>query len=326
MLLVATVRGEAPLVEALQIASQGARGKKRRILQQLLTDLESGSSLSQALKHQSQYFPESYQAAIRAGEESGFLQSSLEGMARHLDKLLELRRTLGVALLYPVLVLLSAYLIFLVVGHFTMDAFRLHFRDFDAPVPIIVEYVYKLSSNTAQWAWFPPALLLLAWWSWIRGNSWDGISGKSPGILSFIPGLRGIIRTHQLANFTEVTGVLLDSGVPYHQALRTAALASGELQLLPLLQPSSETIQPTRKLPPLIRWLLGQATESGNVRETIRGAAEMYRRRAELGTTIIKSTAPILFLVLIAGSTTLIYALAVFYPFIDILNNLQSLR
>ncbi len=325
MLLVATVRGEAPLVEALRIASGGARGQKRRILQQMLTDLEEGSRLSEALQNQSAYFPDSYREVIQAGEQSGYLGAVLEGVARYLDQMLDLRRSLGLALLYPLLVLISSYFIFLVVGSFTVGAFLVHFQEFGMEIPFALQIPEWLFRHLNYWAWLPPLLLLISWISWMRGNSWEGVSGNSLGVMNLIPGFSSIVRTHRLANFTEVVGILLDRGVPYHEALRTAAHASGERRLLSLTQPHTHGLKPPERLPPFVHWLLNQAAESGNVRETVNNAAEMYRRRADMATVILKSTAPILFLVFIAGGSTALYVVTVFFPFLDIIDSAMKL-
>lgn len=321
-LLATTVRGEAALVDSLRIASRGASGRTRRILECLCQDLEQGSDLSTALAAQPRYFCDHYCQVIRSGEQSRHLGPVLEGVSLFLGQLVQLRRGLGLALLYPILVLISAYLLFVLAGNMSVKSFVYFYETTPMPLTPLLVMLQGVFGSILYWVWILPLLLIVAWCSWFSNNSWDGVTGRSLGVLTLIPGFAAIVRLHRLANFTELVALLLNRSVPYAQAIQTAAQASGDPGLM-LLAHHPETLLGSRRgLPPFLAWLLEHATGSSDVRLTMQHAAEMYRRRAETATVMMKLIAPVCFLVLIGGGATLFYAMTVFYPFTHMLQQL----
>ena len=324
-LLTGIVSGEAGLVEGLQAAVEGTHPRLSRTLQKLVRDLELGSSLSESIAHQSDVFPEQYREVVAAGEQGGdILGTILETYGNYIQQLFTLRQRLGRAMMYPLLVMFTAYMLFLFVGRMTVRGY-LAFDEASRLQPNqIVQFMDSIYATAWIWGWIPPLILFAAWFSWLRSN--DGRSLNLSGgasLMRLVPGVTNILRLHRLANFTEMMSMMISRHVPYGEALRISAAATGDASLIGMSQvPTDHHLQEV-VLPPFLAWLIQSGQGQSDVSRPLYHAGQLYRRKAELLTEWLKLLAPLVFLFLVGGGATLMYVLTVFLPFIDLLDQLS---
>src|SRR5689334_7744394 len=110
--IAALVRAGVPLERGLLRAGSDLSGGLKRITQALGSRLSRGESLGQALEAEKGAIPPLYRAVVEAGARSGRLPAALEGMAGYLRGVSDARRTIGLALWYPGMVLCLAYVLF----------------------------------------------------------------------------------------------------------------------------------------------------------------------------------------------------------------------
>ncbi|WP_013629126.1 type II secretion system F family protein [Rubinisphaera brasiliensis] len=320
-MLAGTVRGNAPLPDAIRLAQEGA-GRRQRELQQFVLDrLERGQSLSAALAERPDLFDPRYQQVVAAGEEGNHLGAVLEAFSRYLWQLIELRRSLSRALLYPLLVTCIGYVLFVFVGGITTSRFVSFYRDTPMPLTPVLSALNVVYSNILYWVWIPPLILLLSWISWMYRRSGQLQLGRAEsGVLSRLPGVGRALRLHRLANFTEIIALLLNENVPFAKSMYVAAHASGDAELIALSrEPEALPAAPKWSVPPFLRWLLELSSGNHDVAKTMQHAGRMYRRRAEVASEWVRLLAPVLFLVFGGGAFTFLYVMTVFYPFTEML-------
>jgi len=323
-LLVSVVKGQAPMEETLQITSEGSRGKLRHITSSLIESLRRGNSLADSLDEQSAVFHRTYRETVRAGEEGGFLGAVLESFSSYIWQLLALRRKMGQAILYPILVVIVAYLLLIFIGGRTTSSFIGFYESGNLAVPAMLETLNNIFTKYTFWMWIFPAMLGFAWISWMRSNDSRMLSlSGGAALLRLIPGLSGVLRLHRLANFTELMASMMEQQVPFGHAVQVAARASGDSLLIQSSQSPDAIAHNEGKVPPFLEWLMKLGSSDSKVGRPMHYAALMYRRRAETATEWIKILAPFAFLIIIGGGATLFYVLTVFRPFVNLLNDLS---
>lgn len=321
-LLAVTVRGESPLLDSLKTAADNESQRFGVILHRLCRELENGSSLTAALNAQPEVFDQQYREVVQAGEEGQHLGPVLEAYSSYLWQVIQLRRTLGKALLYPVLVAVVAYLLFISVGAVTIQRFVEFYASTPMELTPLLKTLQWVYAHLWYWFWIPPALLVWGLLSWCLNRKSQLEASGSAGILKWVPGVGPVLRLHRLANFTEILALMLQEKVPFAQALKISAHASTDRQLIQYSDEPARMQDLNLRLPPFLRWLMRMSAANSDLGQTMHHAAEMYRRRAEVASEWLRLLAPVCFLLLIGGGATFFYVLTVFYPFTQMLNQL----
>lgn len=335
--IISLVRSGVPLGDGLQQFADDHRNSLGRVSANMASRLSRGESLSHVLAASDVPLPTTYRMVVEAGLRSGRLTAALECLAEFGRELNDLRRRIGMALLYPLIVTAIAYGLFVVVFlPVVAQLFYRVFQDFNLPTPSVLTWLHDVAPTILKWGWVPPiaGLLLVIWWMCTKSSQLLEFRGITKP-LEWIPGVRRLARDFRSANFAKLTALLLEHDVPMHEAVKLAARASvdeatqnavyaiaesanrGELNVVHPAQAS--------KLPPFLRWLMLRPSEQAGLCAALRSASDMYRRRALVRSQWMKFVFPALMAVVIGGGVTLVYALLLFYPFTEMLNGLSFL-
>ncbi len=134
--LAVMMRSGVPLLQAFDIVGKGhGNPSVARLLLDIKTDVETGSSLQQAFLKFPLYFDALYCNLIGAGEAAGILDALLERLATYMEKTLALKSKIKSALFYPVSIIVVAFLITAVIMIFVIPAFKELFEGFGAKLP-----------------------------------------------------------------------------------------------------------------------------------------------------------------------------------------------
>lgn len=141
------LKANIPLLQALDIAAKQQTKDKlfqaqvfyiRRLVQ-------TGAPLHLSLARFDACFDPLYCQLIRLGEQTGALAESFEFLSSHLKKLLEINKQIKKAMLYPTLVLVMSYALFLFTFLFVLPKFALIFSQFNAKLPSFSENLFMLN-------------------------------------------------------------------------------------------------------------------------------------------------------------------------------------
>jgi general secretion pathway protein F len=335
--IAALVRAGLPLDRALAGVGRGRLGEVAR---RIAARLERGEGLEAALRAEEPGVPPLYAAVVRAGMRSGRLPAALEGLAGLARSYADLRHTLGMALLYPVLVLALAYALFVGFVLYVLPSFLAIFADLGVPVGGVLRALEWLGAHAAYWVPAFPVLLLaaiLAWWRSGRAGALPGAGGRT--LLGLVPGVGGLLRQVNAAGYADLLALLIEHGTPMPEALALAGEATGD----PALARASgvlaaavaggasgtpATVTDARRelaaIPPTLRWLILRPDGGEDRAAALRHAASAYRRRAAVRADLVRTFLPTLALLAVGATATLVYTLTLFVPFTTLLRQLTG--
>jgi general secretion pathway protein F len=317
-----------PLGHGLVRVADELSGPSAALARRLAGRIEAGADLAAALDAESPALPESYRALVRAGLHSGNLAAAVEGYCDTALRMAELRRVVGLASLYPVLLVVAVWIFFLLASSVILPSFDwLGIGDHFWVEPLRISMFGPGQAGRWLLGLIVPVVLVLAtilWWQ-RSARATEASSGGQARWLGWIPGLARTSRLSGEANFADMLQLLVSHGMPLTKALPLAAEASGLAQTtdaagqlatqLAAGKPLWSNRETLRRLPPLVR--LALATDHGptGLVDGLRRAAKSYRRRANAWAEGIAFYLPLALTALVGGTVVGAYAILLFQPY-----------
>ncbi len=330
--MAALVRAGAPLERGLANLGRDMGGRLGSLATEVGNRLERGEPLEKVLADPNIAFPPLYRAVVEAGLRSGNLAAALEGLATTTRRTRELQRLVGMALIYPVLVVALAVMLFAVVAHYAAPALADAHRYWNLPEAGYLRMVADWGARPWLWApWIPLALLIagVIWWRRSRRATRLQVSGRVRGG-AWRPTLARLAKASRMASFAETLRLLIEHRVPLPNALLLAGQASGDQRLeedarrlaehLERGQFGFPTVAGVTGLPPLLAWLLvGPAPEEQLV-SALERLGRVYRHDALRMMQWFSVYLPLLLTGVVGGLVTLLYTVAVLGPVFRLLH------
>jgi type IV pilus assembly protein PilC len=223
------MKAGVPLLQAFDIVSKGASNPAvARLLVEIKTEVETGSSLAQAFRKYPLYFDALYCNLVAAGEAAGILEALLDRLAIYKEKTLAIKSKIKSALFYPVSIVAVAIIITAVIMIFVIPAFKSVFASFGADLPTPTLVIMGISDWTvANWYILFPAMggaiygFMEAWKRSLAVQIFmDRLSLKAPVFGS-------LLRKAAIARWTRTLSTMFAAGVPLVEALDSVGGASG---------------------------------------------------------------------------------------------------
>jgi type II secretory pathway component PulF len=323
----ALVRSGVPLDRGLLLAGRELRGRAGAVASRLGERLERGESLDEALVADGRAVPALYRAVIEAGLRSGRLSTALEGLAAYARNLAETRRAIGLAFLYPLMIVLLAYGLFIGFVLFIAPRLSSAFVTFNlAQLGSLAAFEW-FGTHLVYWVPVLPIILVILTAAWLRsGHATTLRPGRLSGLLRLIPGLRSMLGLAQTADFAELLSLLIENGVPLDQGIDLAAEAAGAPALRKAAvdiaegvrrgEEMSTLVARQRGLPPMLAWVLATTAARGPLASALRHAGATYRRRAKQRAEALLTLLPTILLCVVGFTAAAIYTASVFQPVI----------
>jgi general secretion pathway protein F len=298
-------------------------GRLGRIASTLGQRMSRGESLTEALASAGDGIPRVYRAVVEAGIRSGRLPVALEGLSAYARGYSEARRSIGMALWYPLVVLSLAYGLFLFIV--TICVPRFVRATFELGLPAQTPLRWLDAAGRTAWYWGPVGPLILATLMALWVGSRLGIGGGKVGhLLHLFPWMGKMMRGFEAASYADLLALLVEHGVPYPEALILAGEASGDSRLerssRDLSAAVARGVSPSEALrgrsafPPILRWLLATAPGQDRLVSSLRQMGDRYRGIARYQAEKLRVFLPTILLFGIGGTATLLYALTLFVP------------
>jgi type IV pilus assembly protein PilC len=227
--LATMMKAGVPLLQAFDIVSKGASNPALgRMLQDIRTDVETGSSLSQAFRAHPAHFDALYCNLVAAGEQAGILDNLLDRLATYKEKILAVKGKIKSAMFYPIAVVVVAIIVTSVIMIFVIPQFKDIFKSFGADLPgptlmaiavsdFFVAYWYIIFGIAGAGIY-----ALLA--AWKRSEKVQIVMDR---LLLRAPVFGEIIRKATIARWTRTLSTMFAAGVPLVEALESVGGASG---------------------------------------------------------------------------------------------------
>jgi type IV pilus assembly protein PilC len=312
------------LIRTLNILAEQTENKELgRVLGIVRSDVEQGSSLSQAMAKHPDAFPPLMVHMIRAGETGGFLDQSLVGIAQNFEADVKLRDEIKSAMTYPVIVLAIAVLAIIGMLMFVVPVFEKMFSDMGSGLPIPTLILVVLSKNMV---WILPTIIVLAvafavWWR--RNRYRDSVREKYDKIRLKLPVFGKLFQKIAVARFTRTFATMLGAGVPILQALSIVGETSGSWTIEHALKNVQESVRQGRSVagpmadepifPKMVVQMIAVGEDSGAMETMLDKVGDFYEAEVEAMTKSLTSLIePIMIVVL--GSVIGFMVVALYMP------------
>lgn len=335
--IAALARAGLPLERGLIGVGGDLPGRLGGIATSLGARMERGASLSEALAAEGSAVPATYRAVVEAGVRSGRLAEALEGLASFARTYVELRRAIGLALLYPAIVLMMGYGLFVLFVIELIPRLREAFATLRLPLRGSIVMLQGLGDSIALWGPVLPAMVVAGFVVWLgtgRASAFE--PGRIGRGLRWVPGMRAILDGATAAQFADWLALLVEHGVRWDEALELAAAATGDAGLSGAARQLAESsrrgesmesgVREARGFPPLLSWLLTVGRVQGALVPALRHAADTYRRRSARRAAVLRVTLPATLLVGVGATATLGYAMTLFVPWTLLLTKISAFR
>jgi len=227
--LATMMKAGVPLLQSFDIVGKGhSNPAVSRLLLSIKTEVETGSSLTQAFRKYPLYFDPLFCNLVGAGEQAGILESLLDRLATYKEKTQAIKSKIKSALFYPVAIIAVAFIITAVIMIFVIPAFKQVFTSFGADLPAPTLFVMAISDAFVKY-WYIIFPLIFGsvygfMYSWKRSLAVQIFMDK---LLLKAPVFGHMIRISVIARWTRTLSTMFAAGVPLVEALDSVGGASG---------------------------------------------------------------------------------------------------
>jgi type IV pilus assembly protein PilC len=227
--LATMLKSGVPLLQAFDIVGKGhSNPSVSRLLYDLKTDVETGSSLQQAFRKFPLYFDDLYCNLIGAGEQAGILDTLLDRLATYKEKIIAIKSKIKSALFYPISIIVVAFIITAVIMIFVIPAFKELFSSFGADLPAPTLFIMAVSDFFVSYWWLIFGVLgggiYFFMYSWKRNKK---MQRAMDAFMLKLPIFGELVRKATIARWTRTLSTMFAAGVPLVEAFDSVAGACG---------------------------------------------------------------------------------------------------
>ncbi len=218
-----------PLVQAFEIVANGLDNKAMaRVVNQIKSDVEGGSSLTVALKNHPEHFDDLFCNLVEAGEQSGTLEKLLNEVATYKEKTEALKAKIKSAMFYPVAVLIVAFIVTAILLIFVVPQFETLFEGVGSDLPAFTRMVVNLSEFMQEWWWvifgaIGGVVFLLK----SMHKKSQAFRDKTDALILKLPIIGEIVHKASTSKFARTLSTMSSAGVPLVEAMDSVAGAAG---------------------------------------------------------------------------------------------------
>ena len=277
-----------PIIQAIKLVSDNHRkAEMKSILSQICKGVEAGTPLSKAMRTASRHFDDLYTDLVATGELSGNLAEVFERLANYREKSERLKSKVIKALIYPVMVVVTALTVSFLMLTMVIPEFESMFSGFGADLP-----------------WFTAKVMALS--HWMQAYSFYTLLGFAGAILFIIqarkrsysirlalsrlglklPIIGGVIAKASIAKFSRTLSTSFSSGIPILTSLRTTAKTTGNVHFESAItevhketaagMPMYIAMRNSQAFPEMVLQMVMIGEESGNLDEMLTKVATIY--------------------------------------------------
>ncbi|MBB6367822.1 type IV pilus assembly protein PilC [Xanthomonas sacchari] len=223
------MKSGVPIVGSLEIIASGHKNPRmKKMVDQIRTDIEGGSSLYEAISKHPVQFDELYRNLVKAGEGAGVLETVLETVATYKENIEALKGKIKKALFYPAMVMAVALIVTSILLVWVVPQFEDVFKGFGAELPAFTQMIVAASRFMVAYWWMLLLLLIgtIGGFIFAYKRSPAMQHGMDRLVLK-VPIIGQIMHNSSVARFSRTLAVTFRAGVPLVEALDIVAGATG---------------------------------------------------------------------------------------------------
>lgn len=291
--LATMLKAGVPLLQAFDITSRShANVALQRLLGEIKSDVETGTSMNAAFRKHPQYFDGLYCNLIHAGEQAGILDSVLDRVATYKEKMLALKGQIKSALFYPIIVMVVAFVITAGIMLFVIPAFKDLYGKAGADLPGLTMLVLHISDLFVNYWYAIFAGIIGAVLVFMRAWKHNpGFRAKMDAWMLHIPVFGPLIEKATVARWSRTFASMFAAGVPMVEALDSVAGAAGNHVFMSATQKIrsqvatgsslANSLQGAGVFPNMLIQMVAIGEESGSLDSMLSKVADYYEREVD---------------------------------------------
>ncbi len=321
-----------PLVQCLDILSQQQENKSfQKVLFQIREDVESGSSLAEAMRKHPQAFDDLYVNMVAAGEAGGILDTILQRLSVYIEKAVKLKTQVRSAMIYPVSVITIAVIVVYVILWKVIPVFSSLFEGLGAELPFLTQWVVSLSKFIGRFWWLIFLVVIASVFAIRQYYRTETGRHQLDSLLLRAPVLGIILRKIAVARFCRTLGTLLNSGVPILESLDITARTSGNaiieeaiMEVRKAVEEGKTVAEPLTRsgqFPPMVCQMVGVGEQTGAMDTMLSKIADFYEDEVDAAVEgLMKLIEPVIifFLGIVIGTIVI----AMYMPMFTLLSKI----
>lgn len=311
--LATMMKSGVPLLQAFDIIAKGhANASVTKLLMDLRSDVETGTSLNQAFRKFPLYFDALFCNLVAAGEQAGILEDLLDRLATYKEKTLAIKGKIKSALFYPISIVAVAFIVTAIIMIWVVPAFKEVFSNFGAELPSLTLVVIEISD------------FFVANWYYIFGGMFGGLYflfqayRRSPAmqrrmdqLTLRLPIVGEVLRKATIARWTRTLSTMFAAGVPLVESLDSVGGASGNavyVEATKRIQSQvnmgtslTAAMQSVEVFPNMAVQMVAIGEESGQLDSMLTKVADFYEREVDEAVASLSSLMEPLIMVVLGG-------------------------
>ena len=322
-----------PLAQSLRTVQEQTTNKRmQEIVQEIISDVEGGKSLSDSFAKHPEAFNKVYVALISAGETSGTMDDSLKRLAAQQEKDAAMMSKIRGAMMYPSIVLV---VIILVIGFmlFTVvPQVEGLYRDLNKGLPFVTLMMIKVANFFSSLWWLVILAMIIGGYFLAQYlKTEQGIRTKDIFKLN-VPMFKGMFRKMYMARFARTGQVLLSTGVPMLDMLRITSDAVNNVIISESILRASDKVKGGKALSAslsnedyflaMVPQMIKIGEQSGKIDEMMGKTAQVYEDELDEEIRALSTAIePVLmvFLAIVAGTMVA----AILLPIYSLVGNIN---
>ena len=313
-----------PIIESLMfIENDAAKLKVRMVAKELRRQIMAGATFADTVAKYPDQFGQVYIGLVKAGEDSGELEKTLQRLLELQTKEANIRGKVIGTLMYPMFVILLAIIIVLVMLMFVFPVFKEMFDGMGKELPWITATLMGAGIFLKTYWFFAPIIVFSIIGTCTFIMRWPPSKRKVDEYVLKIPVLSSLIEYSNFANFIAVMQVAYDAGVPIIECLYLANMTLTNYTLKTKIETATLKVQQgqhlsialrsTRVMPKMILFMIATGEQSGSLGDMLLQATSYIDKKLDgIIDTMTKMIEPIMLIVI--GSIVLTLALALYLP------------
>jgi type IV pilus assembly protein PilC len=223
------MKAGVPLLQTFDIVGRGNPNPSvTKLLSDIRAEVETGTALSSAFRKYPKYFNALYCNLIEAGETAGILEALLDRLATYMEKTEAIKSKIKSALMYPIAVVVVAFVVITIIMIFVIPAFKSVFSSFGADLPAPTLFVMAMSDYFVQYWWLIFGVIgggiYFFMQAWQRNEKMQMAMDR---ILLKVPVFGILVEKSCVARWTRTLSTMFAAGVPLVEALDSVGGAAG---------------------------------------------------------------------------------------------------
>lgn len=282
-----------PLVQSFDIVGKGHENPSMaEMIMDIKANVEAGGTFTEALRKHPLQFDDLYCNLVHAGEQAGILEKLLNEIALYKEKTEAIKAKVKKALIYPVAIVVVAFVITAILMIFVIPQFESLFKGFGADLPALTQMVVNLSKIFQEWWWaiFGGIGAFIYGFTYIKQRS-RKVQHAMDRLSLKMPIFGDILVKATIARFARTMSTMFAAGVPLVEAMESVAGASGNIVYYDAIMKMRDEVATGTQLnvsmrntglfPNMVNQMVFIGEEAGSVDAMLAKVADFYEEEVD---------------------------------------------